>query len=236
MAKTGTLNLRIDDQVKKEADDILKKLGISMSTAIDMYLHQIILTQGIPFEVSLPKAPKSVNLDEMSVEELEHKLINRFKLGMVSERQDAEEYFAQDYKGSMKLILDHIKSEKTQELANLIRTYNKSKREPSKSEPLNIYVEDEQGNLMAGMVAETFGNWLEIEFLYVSEALRGQGVGTTILNRAETEAKNRGCQYAFVDTFDFQAPNFYKKHGYKEVFALENYPYTGKRYYYTKEL
>ena len=39
-----------------------------------------------------------------------------------------------------------------------------------------------------------------------------------------------------VDTFSFQAPEFYKKHGYIEAFALKEYPYTGKRYYYTKEL
>lgn len=44
MAKTGTLNLRVDDSVKSAADDILKRLGIPMSTAIDMFLNQIILT------------------------------------------------------------------------------------------------------------------------------------------------------------------------------------------------
>ena len=122
----------------------------------------------------------------------------------------------------MKLKLENIESKRTQELANLIRAYNRSNREPSKSEPLNIYLEDEQGNLVAGMVAETFGNWLEIEYLYVSDDLR--------------ESKERGCKYSFVDTFNFQAPKFYKKHGYKEVFALKKYPYTGERYYYTKEL
>ncbi|HEQ3882296.1 TPA: type II toxin-antitoxin system RelB/DinJ family antitoxin, partial [Streptococcus pyogenes] len=57
MAKTGTLNLRVDDSVKSAADDILKRLGIPMSTAIDMFLNQIILTGGIPFDVSLPEAP-----------------------------------------------------------------------------------------------------------------------------------------------------------------------------------
>ena len=136
----------------------------------------------------------------------------------------------------MKLKLENIESKRTQELANLIRAYNRSNREPSKSEPLNIYLEDEQGNLVAGMVAETFGNWLEIEYLYVSDDLRGQGIGSKILEMAENESKERGCKYSFVDTFNFQAPKFYKKHGYKEVFALKKYPYTGERYYYTKEL
>ena len=136
----------------------------------------------------------------------------------------------------MELKLENTGSEKTQELANLVRAYNRSKREPSKSEPLNIYLEDEQGNLKAGMVAETFGNWLEIEYLYVSDDLRGQGIGSKILKMAERESKERGCKSSFVDTFNFQAPKFYEKHGYKEVFALKNYPYTGERYYYTKEL
>lgn len=136
----------------------------------------------------------------------------------------------------MHFRLENRESKKTQELGNLIRAYNQSKREPSKSEPLNIYVEDEQGNLIAGMVAETFGHWLEIEYLYVQENLRGQGIGSNILNWAKKEARERKCKYSFVNTYQFQAPNFYKKHGYEEVFALKEYPYTGERYYYTKEL
>lgn len=136
----------------------------------------------------------------------------------------------------MHFRLENRESKKTQELGNLIRAYNQSKREPSKSEPLNIYVEDQQGNLIAGMVAETFGNWLEIEYLYVQENLRGQGIGSNILNRAEKEARERKCKYSFVNTYQFQAPDFYKKHGYEEVFALKEYPYTGERHYYTKAL
>ena len=136
----------------------------------------------------------------------------------------------------MELKLENTESERTHELANLIRAYNRANREQSKSEPLNIYLEDEKGNLVAGMVAETFGNWLEIEYLYVSDSLRNQGLGSRILELAENESRNRGCKYSFVDTFNFQAPKFYEKHGYKEVFALKKYPYIGERYYYTKEL
>lgn len=54
--------------------------------------------------------------------------------------------------------------------------------------------------------------------------------------RVTTSPTERGAKYAFVDTFDFQAPGFYKKLGYREVFALTEYPYTGSRTYYTKEL
>ena len=108
--------------------------------------------------------------------------------------------------------LENEDSQKAQEIGNLIRAYNRSKRE------------------------ETFGNWLEIEYLFVKEELRRQGIGSKLLQQAETEAKNRNCRFAFVNTYQFQAPDFYKRHGYKEVFALQNYPYTGKRFYYQKDL
>ena len=136
----------------------------------------------------------------------------------------------------MKFKLENVDSEKAKEIVNLIRSYNRINREPSKSESLNIYIEDDCGNLIAGMVAETFGYWLEIEYLYVRDDLRGKGIGSKILEKAEKESKSRGCKYSFVNTFNFQSPNFYKKHGYKEVFALNEYPYTGERYYYTKVL
>lgn len=74
MEKTATLNLRVNPNVKVRAEEVLARLGIPMSTAIDMYLNQISLTGGIPFAVTLPKAPSSVNADIMTVEELQEKL------------------------------------------------------------------------------------------------------------------------------------------------------------------
>ena len=132
--------------------------------------------------------------------------------------------------------LENKESQKAQEIGNLIRAYNRSKREEAESEPLNLYVEDEKGNLLAGLIAETFGNWLEIEYLFVKEDLRGQGIGSQLLQRAESEAKKRNCFFAFVNTYQFQAPAFYQKHGYQEVFILKDYPYTGQRHYYQKDL
>ena len=136
----------------------------------------------------------------------------------------------------MHIRLENTESQKVQEIGNLIRSYNHSKREAAESEPLNLYVEDDSGELLAGLVAETFGNWLEIEYLFVKEDLRGQGIGSQLLQQAEIEAKKRNCRYVFVNTYQFQAPAFYQKHGYKEVFTMKNYPYTGQRHYYQKEL
>ena len=136
----------------------------------------------------------------------------------------------------MQVRLENTESQKAQEIGNLIRSYNRSKRETAESEPLNIYVEDDSGELMAGLVAETFGNWLEIEYLFVKEDIRGQGIGSQLLQQAESEAKKRNCRFAFVNTYQFQAPAFYQKYGYKEVFTLKDYPYTGQRHYYQKDL
>jgi len=53
----------------------------------------------------------------------------------------------------MHFRLENKESHKAQEIGNLIRSYNRSKREEAESEPLNLYVEDEKGNLLAGLVA-----------------------------------------------------------------------------------
>ena len=136
----------------------------------------------------------------------------------------------------MHIRLENTKSQKAQEIGDLIRSYNRSKREEAESEPLNIYVEDDSGELMAGLVGETFGNWLEIEYLFVKEDIRGQGIGSQLLQQAESEAKKRNCRFAFVNTYQFQAPAFYQKHDYQEVFTLKDYPCTGQRHYYQKDL
>ncbi len=74
MEKTATLNLRVNPIVKERAESVLAKLGVPMSTAIDMYLNQISLTGGIPFTVTLPKAPDEINADLMTSEQLHEKL------------------------------------------------------------------------------------------------------------------------------------------------------------------
>jgi ribosomal protein S18 acetylase RimI-like enzyme len=92
------------------------------------------------------------------------------------------------------------------------------------TQPLDISVRDRQGHLMGGLVTSMYWGWLEIEYLWLDERLRGQGYGREMMVRAETEAKARGCGRAFVRTFSFQAKRFYEKLGYEVVGELKDYP------------
>lgn len=133
-------------------------------------------------------------------------------------------------------ITDEIEEQDKKIILQGLLEYNLARIEDKNPKDLGIYLEDETGKKLAGLIGDTHGNWLSVEFLWVSEELRGQNIGSKILKQAEETAKKRGCKYVFLDTFSFQAPAFYKKHGYKEVFKLEEYPVTGKRYYFTKTL
>ena len=92
MEKTATLNLRVNPTVKEQAEIVLSRLGVPMSTAINMYLNQISLTGGIPFAVTLPKAPEDINADVMTDEEIHTKLQSGYddvKTGRVKKAAEA---------------------------------------------------------------------------------------------------------------------------------------------------
>lgn len=61
--KNSNLEFKNKSNSKQRAEDVLTRLGIPMSTAIDIYLNQISLTGGIPFAVTLPNAPSVLNAD-----------------------------------------------------------------------------------------------------------------------------------------------------------------------------
>lgn len=114
-------------------------------------------------------------------------------------------------------ITDKIEeNDKAEILAGLIK-YDLARIEDKNPKELGIYLRDKQGKILAGIIGETHGKWLMIE-------LRGQCVGSQILEKAESTAKERGCRFVFLDTFSFQASGFYKKHGYQEAFILNEYP------------
>ena len=77
---------------------------------------------------------------------------------------------------------------------------------------------------------------MHIDILWVDEKYRKQGLGSKLLEAAESEAKARGCHSVHVDTMTWQAPEFYKKHGYKIIGELNDIPVRNKKFHLIKEL
>jgi GNAT superfamily N-acetyltransferase len=101
---------------------------------------------------------------------------------------------------------------------------------------LAIFVRDGNGEIVAGLKSFTWAGWLEVELLWVHEDRRGMGLGTRLLTTAEQEARRRGCQRVWLDSYSFQAPEFYKKLGYEVFGMLEGFPEGHNRYFLTKRL
>jgi GNAT superfamily N-acetyltransferase len=97
-----------------------------------------------------------------------------------------------------------------------------------------LYAPDQ--SMVGGIIGETHWNWLFIHLMWIKEDARGRGFGHQLLAAAENEGRKRGATNAYLDTFSFQAPEFYKKHGYEVFGVLEDFPPGNKRYYFTKQL
>lgn len=102
---------------------------------------------------------------------------------------------------------------------------------------LDFSVKNENGELLGGIQAYRV-NWgiLHVELLYVYDIHRDQGIASMLLYHVEKIAKDHQCYLAHLDTFDFQAKDFYLKQGYAIFGTLENAPGGHSRYYMKKEL
>ncbi|MDK2124571.1 GNAT family N-acetyltransferase [Parachitinimonas caeni] len=123
-----------------------------------------------------------------------------------------------------------------QTLDQKITEFNVQHWEVKQKYPLAIIVENEDGELQAGATAKTFGDWLLIENIWVSESLRGQNLGSQLLAKLEQQAIERGCRHALLDTLNFQARAFYERYGYTVQWTQEGYPRTGCKHFMTKTL
>ncbi|MFD5709582.1 GNAT family N-acetyltransferase [Streptomyces pharetrae] len=91
--------------------------------------------------------------------------------------------------------------------------------------PLHVWASAEAGELAGGLVGHTWATWLQVTYLWVDERHRGAGLGGRLLAEAERIARDeRGCGAVRLETWDFQAPDFYRKQGYEVVCVIPDYP------------
>jgi len=114
--------------------------------------------------------------------------------------------------------------------------YNTQKAGKGNSKPLCIILYSPEHEVTGGLIGETHWGWFYISLLFVKEELRGHGFGGRILSLAEVEARKRGAKNAYLDTFSFQALDFYQQRGYRVFGELTDFPPGHQRYYLTKQL
>jgi GNAT superfamily N-acetyltransferase len=90
-----------------------------------------------------------------------------------------------------------------------------------------VRIEDDAGELVAGLSGWTWGTCAGISLVWVREDRRAQGVGARLLEAADRVARERGCRQIVVSSFTFQAPGFYERHGYVQTGRIEGLPIEG---------
>jgi GNAT superfamily N-acetyltransferase len=117
-----------------------------------------------------------------------------------------------------------------------IQGYNTQQAGDDQSKRLCFILYAPNQEIAGGLIGATYWDWLYIDLLWVKEGLRGRGFGHRLLALAEDEARQRGARNAYLDTFSFQSPDFYMRHGYQVFGTLQDFPRGHARYFLTKHL
>ncbi len=136
-------------------------------------------------------------------------------------------------------VIKPCKKESVKKIVDGINDYNLDKV-PALSNlwtSLEYVAQDKNGIEIGGILAGIgYWNGLEIKILWVKEEFRKKGIGTLLLEHVETIAKEKGVTVAMLDTFDFQAEDFYLKNGYTPIGEIKNFPEGHRRIYLSKRL
>ncbi len=117
-----------------------------------------------------------------------------------------------------------------------IHDYNTQHSGGAEAQTLAIFLRDKNGEVVGGVSGWTAYGWLRIDVLWIAENLRGRGFGKRLLFAAEAEGVRRGCQFATLDSFNFQASEMYEKFGYIEFAKLELFVGNQTWHFLKKEL
>ena len=124
------------------------------------------------------------------------------------------------------------------ECLDQLREYNREKT-ADRNDPsgkIHFVAMDKDNQILGLLQAEYNWEWLFIKNLIVNKDHRHKGVGTELIKKVESFAVSKKCHSIWLDTFTFQAPEFYEKNGFQMFGKLRNYPGNHDRYFYFKTL
>jgi GNAT superfamily N-acetyltransferase len=114
--------------------------------------------------------------------------------------------------------------------------FNEAQAGPRNVREFAYHVRSESKDLLGGLLAHTHFNHLFVSAIFVDQRFRRHGIGRELMRRAEALALEQGCDAIYLDTFDYQAPMFYEKLGFKVFGKLENYPPPHQRSFLVKRI
>ncbi|MBT6539175.1 MAG: GNAT family N-acetyltransferase [Francisellaceae bacterium] len=100
---------------------------------------------------------------------------------------------------------------------------------------INIVVKEDE-NIIGGAIIYQHRDALYVDVLWCSENYRKKGIGSKLIAMVDTEAKSKSISKLFVDTYAFQAQEFYKKHGFKVIGTVPEYLLGHDRIFMRKDL
>jgi len=134
----------------------------------------------------------------------------------------------------------HLIDQPDEQLRQAIRVplveFNEAQATPAGDAPLAVALRDGDSTVVGGLWGDTRDGWLVIHHLAIPARLRLQGLGTSLMQLAESAAIARGCHGAWVGTFDYQARGFYERLGYEVFGHLPNYPAGHTLFFMRKDL
>lgn len=116
-----------------------------------------------------------------------------------------------------------------------LRAFNVSVIGDPRMRAVDVFVRDDGGRVVGGLVGWIKWRWLYVSKLWIPESLRGRDIGSQLMATAEAHAWREGCLGAYLDTFEYQALPFYQKLGYELFGTLDGFP-PGYRQFYLRKL
>ncbi|MGZ4305735.1 MAG: GNAT family N-acetyltransferase [Solirubrobacteraceae bacterium] len=121
-------------------------------------------------------------------------------------------------------VLDRADPASVRRLSEALSSFNAAATGIDDGRELFVELRDDAGELYAGVHGWTWAGTCWIELLWVRDDQRGRGIGTALMLAIEAEARTRGCSQMALMTHGFQAPDFYRRHGFEKVGEVEDYP------------